>query len=73
MRAVNDLYVHPDLSDSEVWDKDAHNKSGKTRVLTTVGLFSLAAMSTVAACQLTGVVNLQTLPTGLLHYTGIAL
>jgi len=61
MRAVSDLYEHPELSDSEVWDKDAHNRSGAIRVLATMGFFSIAAITTLAACQFSGVVDLSTL------------
>lgn len=66
MRAVYDIYVHPELSDSEIWDKDAHNRSGAIRVLATMGFFSIAALTTLAACQLSGVVDLSTLHSSVL-------
>jgi len=61
MRAVSDLYEHPELSDSEIWDKDAHNRSGAIRVFATMGFFSIAALTTLAACQFSGIVDLSTL------------
>jgi len=60
MRAVHDLYEHPELSYSEVWAKDAYNRSGKIRMLATLGVFSLATLSTLAGFQYAGVVDLST-------------
>jgi hypothetical protein len=55
MRFVSDLYEHPDLTDSEVWDKDANNRSGGARVVAVMGLLSLATVaSIVAAIQYVG-------------------
>jgi len=54
MRFVSDLYEHPDLTDSEVWDKDANNRSG-ARVVVAIGVLSLATItSVVAAVQYVG-------------------
>jgi hypothetical protein len=46
MRFVSDLYEHPDLTDSEVWDKDANNRSG-ARVVTAMGI--LVSVATIAS------------------------
>ena len=48
MRFVSDLYEHPDLTDSEVWDKDANNRSG-ARVVTAMGILSLATIASILA------------------------
>jgi hypothetical protein len=60
MRAVCDLYEHPELSNSEIWDKDAHNRSGTTRVLIVMGFFSILVLTTIAACHFSGIVDLRT-------------
>ncbi|KDR75576.1 hypothetical protein GALMADRAFT_226203 [Galerina marginata CBS 339.88] len=60
MRAACDIYEHPALSYSEVWAKDAYNRSGKTRLLASVVVFSVALLSTVAACQYIGIVDVTT-------------
>lgn len=60
MRAVSDLYEHPELSNSEIWDKDAHNRSGTTRVLMVLAFFSILILTTIAACHLSGIVDLRT-------------
>jgi hypothetical protein len=61
MRAVCDIYEHPELSASEVWAKDAYNRSGKTRMLAAVGVFSITFLSTVAACQYMGFLDVRLL------------
>ena len=62
MRAVCDIYEHPELSYSEVWAKDAYNRSGKLRVFTTLSVLSvLATLSTLAGCQYAGVVDLSSI------------
>jgi hypothetical protein len=58
MRAVSDLYEHPELSNSEIWAKDAYNRSGTTRVLMTMGFFSILVLTTLAACHFSGIVDL---------------
>jgi len=57
MRAACDLYEHPQLTDSEIWAKDAYNKSGKNRVMAAAGALSVVALSGIAALQYAGVVN----------------
>jgi len=55
MRAACNLYEHPQLSDSEIWNEDAYNRSGRTRVLTVLGaLFIVTAISTFAVVHYTG-------------------
>jgi len=61
MRAACDLYEHPHLSDSEVWAKDAHNRSGKTRMMATAGALSIVALTSVAVLQYVGVVDVTAL------------
>ncbi|KAF8952197.1 hypothetical protein BDZ97DRAFT_789493 [Flammula alnicola] len=68
MRAACELYEHPELSYSEIWAKDAYNRSGKTRMLATLGFFSIVALSTLAACQYTGLLDLRMLRLPLLLY-----
>jgi len=64
MRAACDLYEHPQLSGSEVWDKDAHNSSGTARVLTVLGaLFVVTTISTLAVAYYSGVLDARTLQT----------
>jgi len=64
MRAACDLYEHPQLSYSEVWDKDAHGSSGVARVLTVFGaLFIIATISTLAVVYYLGVLDARTLQT----------
>jgi len=54
MRFVSDLYEHPDLTDSEVWDKDANNRSG-SRVVVAMGILSLVTIASIlAAVQYVG-------------------
>ncbi|KAF8806631.1 hypothetical protein BYT27DRAFT_7037662, partial [Phlegmacium glaucopus] len=56
MRAACDLYEHPQLSDSEVWDKDAYNCSGVARMLTVLGgLFTVGTISTLAMVYYLGI------------------
>jgi len=71
MRAVCDLYEHPELSDSEVWAKDAYNRSGTTRMLATVGVFWIGVLSTVAALEFMGYVDVRGLRTGRWLRTGL--
>jgi len=55
MRFVSDLYEHPDLTDSEVWDKDANNRSGARGVVAAMGVLSLVTVaSTLAAVHYVG-------------------
>ncbi|KAF8911572.1 hypothetical protein CPB84DRAFT_1842065 [Gymnopilus junonius] len=61
MRAACDIYEHPVLSSSEVWAKDAHNRSGKTRFIAAVGIIYIAAITTVAAGQFLGYIDLRAL------------
>ncbi|KIJ95111.1 hypothetical protein K443DRAFT_683296 [Laccaria amethystina LaAM-08-1] len=57
MRAVTDIYEHPDLTSSEVWGSD-QTCSDKTRVFSVLGALSLAAAaSSVAVYQYSGVVT----------------
>lgn len=60
MRAVYDLYEHPELSNSEIWDKDAHNRSGTTRVRMAMGFFTIVILTTLAACHFSGIVDVHT-------------
>jgi len=46
MRFVSDLYEHPDLTDSEVWDKDA-NTGSCGRVVAAMGIVSLATIASI--------------------------
>jgi hypothetical protein len=62
MRAVCDIYEHPQLSNSEVWDKDAYNSSGTARVLTVLGTLSfVAAISILAVAYYSGILDVRTL------------
>jgi len=62
MRAVYGIYEHPQLSDSEVWDKDAYNRSGTARVLTVLGtLFFITTITTIAVAFYTGILDVRTL------------
>ena len=61
MRAVSDIYEHPELSSSEVWAKDAHNRSGKTRFIAAVGVLYIAGLTTLAAGQYLGYIDLTSL------------
>jgi len=61
MRATYDLYEHPELSGSEIWDK---NSSGAARVLTVLGtLFVVATISTFAVACYSGILDVRTLQT----------
>jgi len=48
MRFVSDLYEHPDLTDSEVWDNDTNNRPA-TRVVAAMSVLSLATITSVVA------------------------
>jgi len=62
MRAVCSIYEHPQLSDSEVWDKDAYNHSGTARVLTVVGTLTfITTITTFAVAYYSGVLDVRTL------------
>jgi len=62
MRAVCSIYEHPQLSDSEVWDKDAYNRSGTARVLTVLGILSfVTTISTFAVAYYSGILDVRTL------------
>jgi len=63
MRAACDLYEHPELSTSEVWAKDAYNRSGKTRMLAAVGVLSITLLSVAATCQYMGYLDVRSLQT----------
>ncbi|KAF9445494.1 hypothetical protein P691DRAFT_675529 [Macrolepiota fuliginosa MF-IS2] len=52
MRATVSIYEHPVLSDSEIWSSGPGTKSGRTYVV--LGVLSIAAASTIAAVQYTG-------------------
>lgn len=53
MRATVSLYEHPVLSDSDIWSSGpAGTKGGRTVVV--LGVISIAAASTLAAVQYTG-------------------
>lgn len=62
MRAVCSIYEHPQLSDSEVWDKDAYNCSGTARLLTVLGTFAfVGTISTLAVAYYSGILDVRTL------------
>ena len=62
MRAVCSIYEHPQLSDSEIWDKDAYNRSGRARVLAVVGTLSfVATILTFAVSYYTGILDVRSL------------
>ncbi|KAH9485634.1 hypothetical protein JR316_0002544 [Psilocybe cubensis] len=63
MRAAQKLYIHPELSDSEVWATDAYNRSGKTRLAAVVAVFWTSVLSTVAVCQFMGYLDVRALQT----------
>ncbi|EKM81180.1 hypothetical protein AGABI1DRAFT_84109 [Agaricus bisporus var. burnettii JB137-S8] len=53
MRATVSIYEHPTLTDSDIWSSGpASTKSGRTAVV--LGVISIAAVSTLAAVQYTG-------------------
>lgn len=54
MRAQSDLYVHPELTDSEVWGKDEAART-RARLCGVVGALTVAAASTFAAVQYTSI------------------
>jgi hypothetical protein len=58
MRFVSDIYEHPHLTYSEVWAKDAHNRSGATRFVAAMGVLSVVTISSIAAVQYAGYVDL---------------
>ncbi len=62
MRAATSLYVHPDLTDSEVWDKPSSSlrsaptgRISKAAVFATVATISLAAASAITVVKTTGI------------------
>lgn len=63
MRAATSLYVHPELTDSEVWDKPsssvrsapAAGRISKAAVFATVATISLAAASAFTIVKTTGI------------------
>jgi len=62
MRAACSIYEHPQLSDSEVWDKDAYNRSGTARVLTVLGTLSfVTTISILAVGFYSGILDVRTL------------
>jgi len=62
MSAACSIYEHPQLSDSEVWDKDAYNRSGVARVLTVLGMFAfITTITTLAVAYYTGILDVRTL------------
>jgi hypothetical protein len=59
MRAASNIYEHPVLSDSEVWAKDAYNRTGSTRLFASLGVLSLVTTITgLAVVQLAGLKDL---------------
>jgi len=62
MRAVCSIYEHPQLSYSEVWDKDAYNRSGTARVLTVLGTLTfVTTITTFAIAYYSGILDVRTL------------
>jgi len=62
MRAACSIYEHPQLSDSEVWDKDAYNRSGTARVLTVLGTLSfVTTISILAVGFYSGILDVRSL------------
>ncbi|PPR00079.1 hypothetical protein CVT24_008982, partial [Panaeolus cyanescens] len=62
MRAACNLYEHPTLSSSEVWAKDALNRSGVTRFFSALGgLTVVATVITAAAAQYSGLFDITSL------------
>jgi len=58
MRFASDLYEHPQLTDSEVWDKDAHNQSGASRFFAALGVLLIITITSIAAIQYAGYASL---------------
>jgi len=62
MRAVCSIYEHPQLSDSEVWGKDAYNRSGAARVLTVLGTLTfITTITTFAMAYYLCILDIRTL------------
>lgn len=62
MRAACSIYEHPQLSDSEVWAKDAYNRSGTARVLTVLGVLTfITTITTFAVGYYSGILDVRTL------------
>jgi hypothetical protein len=62
MRAACSIYEHPQLSYSEVWDKDAYNRSGTARVLTVLGTLTfITTITTFAIAYYSGILDVRTL------------
>jgi len=58
MRFASDLYEHPQLTNSEVWDKDAHNHSGASRFFAAMTVLSLITITSIAAAHYAGYASL---------------
>ncbi|KAF9012618.1 hypothetical protein BDQ17DRAFT_1419983 [Cyathus striatus] len=52
MRAAFELYEHPELTSSQIWQK-----GGKERFYAVIGTLSLAAVSTAAVYTYTDIAN----------------
>ncbi|KAF8161380.1 hypothetical protein B0H34DRAFT_700699 [Crassisporium funariophilum] len=62
MRAACDIYEHPELSDSEIWAKDAYNSSGKARLFSVLAALSVVmTVTTFAVCHYTGLLDVRSL------------
>ncbi|KAF8733292.1 hypothetical protein AX14_003934 [Amanita brunnescens Koide BX004] len=54
MRAATSLYVHPELTDSEVWDKPSPSLDSAPRRISKAALYAtIATLSIAAASALT--------------------